>query len=311
MKASPWLSLRKQTLKEIMNTDILCEILHTPEQAAQAQICMDQVFVLLKEFESAFSRFQKDNELWRFNHSQGGLLSQELFDLLSCAQYFHIMTDGLFDPSILPFLEKEGYESKVYVPNPLDTQKRAFSELTLDRTTLHAEKPLDLMLDFGGIGKGYIIDRVAAYLSQHFDNFILDAGGDIYAHGTNKKENYPYWVVEIEHPDAENDPVALLLLKDMAVATSGRNRRHWIQNNQSKHHIIDPRTTKSASLDFLSVTVIAACTTSADILAKMLFISGNKDAPALAEKFHIPAIFVREGGSVFINHYAEQYVWTS
>ncbi len=291
-----------------MNTDILCEILYHQKGKVQAEACMKQVFLMLREFEQAFSRFRKDNELWNFNHSQGGVLSQELFSILSCAQYFHSMTDGLFDPSILPLLENEGYTSKLYTPTGL-THQGNFSQLSLNNATLSVEKPPDLMIDLGGIGKGYIVDKVAAYLSLHFENFLIDAGGDIYVHGINKKEGYPYWAVEIEHPDTKNDPVGLLLLKDIAVATSGRNRRHWVQGNEIKHHIIDPRTAKSASSDFLSVTVIAASTISADILAKTLFISGKKDAPRLAEKFQIPAIFIETTGTITINSYAQPYVW--
>ncbi len=311
MKVNPWFSLRKETSKEIMNTDILCEILYTRGQKEQAEKCMEQVFLILKNFESAFSRFKKNNELWKLNHSNQTTVSQELFNILSAAQYFYTLSDGLFDPSILSFLEKEGYSSGVYRPPLSGTRKKSFSKLSLEHSTLKVKKPLDLMLDLGGIGKGYVVDKVASYLALHFDNFLIDAGGDIYVHGVNTKDDYPYWVVEVEHLDAENDPVALLLLKDMAVATSGRNRRHWVQNNQNKHHIIDPRTMKSASTDFLSVTVIAGSTTSADIFAKMLFIAGEEQAYLLAEKFQVPAIFIKNEGSIFINHYAKPYVWKS
>ncbi|MCW1888297.1 MAG: FAD:protein FMN transferase, partial [Candidatus Moranbacteria bacterium] len=297
---------RYQVSKEIMNTDILCEIMHLPEEQEKAEKCLRQVFSLLRNFEDRFSRFKKDNELWHLNHSHVHAPSKELFELLSSSQYFHHLTQGLFDPSILPALENEGYASGQYT-----SQKNTptFSELILTTSPPTVTKPDKLFVDFGGIGKGYIVDQVAAYLSLHFENFLIDAGGDIYTRGVNAKEDYPYWVIEVEHPDVEQDPAALLLLTDMAVATSGRNRRHWIKNEKVKHHIIDPRISESATLDFLSVTVIAPSVISADVLAKTLFISGKDKALTLAEDFHIPAVFIKDDGTVIINSYAQPYVW--
>jgi FAD:protein FMN transferase len=306
MKENNWQSLRYQVSKDIMNTDILCEILHLPEEAAQAEKCLHHAFEMFRQFEVRFSRFKKENELWYFNQSQSHSPSEELHHLLSSSQYFHHMTDGLFDPSILPALESEGYSSGQY-----NSQKnlRTFKELILNLKPPRVTKPSELLVDFGGIGKGYIVDQVAAYLALHFDNFIVDAGGDIYARGVNTKEGYPYWVVEVEHPETLQDPAALLLLTDMAVATSGRNKRHWVQNQQAKHHIIDPRTKESALPDFLSVTVIAPSVISADVLAKTLFISGKEKAQVLAQKFQIPAIFITNDGTIIINSYAQPYVW--
>ncbi len=306
MNNNQWLSLRYQVSKEIMNTDILCEIMHHPEDLEKAEKCLNHVFTLLCKFEARFSRFKKDNELWHFNHSTHHHPSKDLFNLLSGSRYYHHLTNGLFDPSILPALEKEGYKSNTYSSPSVP---HVFTELIITHEPEEITKPLGLLIDFGGIGKGYIVDQVATYLSEHFENFLIDAGGDIYTSGTNQKEGYPYWVVEVENPEAEEDPAALLLLKDMAVATSGRSRRHWIQDDKHKHHIIDPRTDKSASPDFLSVTVIAGSVISADILAKVLFISGKTKAYALAEKFHIAALFIEDTGKIVINSYAQNYVW--
>lgn len=290
-----------------MNTDILCEILFSEEQAQEAEQCMKEVFTMMRTFEAQYSRFKTDNELYRFNRSEQSTLSPEFFDILSQAQYFHTFTDGLFDPSILPALEQEGYTGAS--PSLLPKKKTSFSELILEKKTLTAYKPKDLLVDLGGIGKGYIVDKVSTFLALHFENFLIDAGGDISVRGSNVKEAYPYWAIEVEHPEPEKEPVALLLLTDMAVATSGRNRRHWKKDGEEKHHIIDPRTQKSATLDYQSVTVIAKNVTTADALAKTLFIAGKVQAPLLAEQWGIPAIFVEHEGTITINKQADAYVW--
>ena len=95
----------------------------------------------------------------------------------------------------------------------------------------------------------------------------------------------------------------------MAVATSGINRRHWLRNGETKHYIIDPKTRKSAIVDFFSVTVIAPDTTSADVWAKTLFIAGKKKGAALAHKQKLPAIFIDSHSVIEIDRYADTYVW--
>lgn len=302
-----WHTLRKEVRKDIMNTDILCEVQWSGKEDKGADQILGTAFAMMRTFANRYSRFKKVNELYRFNQSEHTIVSPELFALLSQAKQFHASTNALFDPSILAALEDEGYHGAGH--SPLPTQVPQFSELTLDPKTRAVSKPKGLYIDLGGIGKGYIVDQVATYLSRHFDNFLIDAGGDIFVRGVNKKEEYPYWAIDVEHPTSGDDSAALLLLTNMAVATSGRNRRRWQKQGQEKHHIIDPRTQKSASQDFQSVTVIAKNTTTADVLAKTLFIAGGQAGPQLAEQWNVPAIFITESGRVTINHHAQPYVW--
>lgn len=304
---SAWQTLRKEVHKDIMNTDILCEVQWSGEGDQGADQILDTALAMMRTFANRYSRFKKDNELYRFNQSEHMIVSPELFALLSQTKQFYASTNALFDPSILAALEEEGYHGAGH--SPLPAQVPQFSELILDPESRTVSKPKGLCIDLGGIGKGYIVDQVATYLSRHFDHFLIDAGGDIFVKGTNKKEGYPYWAIDVEHPISPHESAALLLLTDRAVATSGRNRRRWQKQGQEKHHIIDPRTQKSASQDFLSVTVIAKSTTEADVLAKTLFIAGEQEGYRLAEQWNVPAIFITKSGQVTINHQAQAYVW--
>lgn len=289
-----------------MNTDVLCEVQWKEGKEEQPDQVLGTAFAMMRTFANRYSRFKKDNELFRFNHGEQLVVSSELFDILTQAKQFHVSTNALFDPSILTALENEGYRGAGYASSPLSVPQ--FSELKLDPESRTVSKPKGLFIDLGGIGKGYIVDQVATFLSRHFDNFLIDAGGDIFVKGVNKKDDYSYWAIEVEHP-LSPEPAALLLLSNMAVATSGRNRRHWQKEGQEKHHIIDPRTKKSAAPDFLSVTVIAKNTVTADVLAKTLFIAGAQEGPRLAALWNIPAIFIAQTGEVTINHHAQTYVW--
>ena len=60
MSTKPWHSVRQEIHKEIMNTDILCEI-HFPEgQEVLANQCLETAFALFRAFEARYSRFKRD-----------------------------------------------------------------------------------------------------------------------------------------------------------------------------------------------------------------------------------------------------------
>ena len=80
-------------------------------------------------------------------------------------------------------------------------------------------------LDLGGIAKGYAVDMAAAILLAFgYDNFFVNAGGDIYAHGLN--EPGQAWTIGIENPFSLVVDTSICL-KNTAIATSGRYKRKW------------------------------------------------------------------------------------
>src|SRR5439155_14617142 len=81
------------------------------------------------------------------------------------------------------------------------------------------------------------------------------------------------WAVAIEHPLADS-PVALVGLRDGAVATSTRAKRAWGPPHDPRHHLIDPATGRPADSGVLSATVVASEAWLAEVLAKAAFLSG-------------------------------------
>ena len=301
-----WCSAKQEVRGEIMNTDVLVEILYTEGEAILATKSLAEVFALFRDFAKRYSRFVSANELWQFNTQESGSLSPELFDILETAASYHRETAGLFDPSILASLETAGYVGAYQTSS--DEAKGNFSALILNPADHSFTKPKNLTIDLGGIGKGYIIDKVARFLQKRFANFLVDAGGDIFVQGVNEKEGYPYWAIDIEHP-LTHARAATLLLRNMAVTTSGRNRRRWLKGDKEQHHLINPFTNESASFELLSVTALAENTVRADVLAKTLFIAGKERGPVLAEKLSVPALFFDHTGHPTHNQAFTPYIW--
>ncbi|NTW14715.1 MAG: FAD:protein FMN transferase, partial [Candidatus Moranbacteria bacterium] len=164
--------------------------------------------------------------------------------------------------------------------------------------------------DLGGIAKGYAVDRVVRLLRERgYVDFLIDAGGDIFASGRNTELGYDSWGIDIADPSDVNNRLALLRLRDVAVATSGTDRRTWNVEGNKRHHLIDPRTGKSAVTDVVSATVVGASTVQAEVFAKTLCIIGREKALIFAEERHIPVFFVTDDGKTVYNSFMKPFLY--
>jgi thiamine biosynthesis lipoprotein len=302
-------TIERRLVGEIMGTDILIRIASSDETKESMVRSIEDAFQVMRQFADQYSRFIKGNLLWRFNQSRGGTVSAEFFDLLVRAKKHYAETQGLFDPSILPALEREGYLG-AYGDN-IDLTTPSFDELTLDPTLHSTQKPVELKVDFGGFGKGYIVDQVAEKLARKYPHVLVDAGGDIAVHGSDVGRGEAGWIISVEHPIEHDTDLCLLSLSNLAIATSGKNRRIWQSTKGERHHLIDPLTRRSSQSTLLSVTVIAPTTEAADVEAKTLFLMGSINGRESALKRSVPAIFFDAFGTLEINNFAKPYVWNA
>jgi thiamine biosynthesis lipoprotein ApbE len=88
------------------------------------------------------------------------------------------------------------------------------------------------------------------------------------------------------------DESITLGLTEGGVATSGRDRRRWRRGGKELHHLIDPRTGAPAETDLLRVTAVGDDAVAAEVLAKSLFLAGEREA---AEST-VPAVLVTADG---------------
>ncbi|NCQ06293.1 MAG: FAD:protein FMN transferase [Candidatus Moranbacteria bacterium] len=303
----PWVAARYEEKGKIMKTDIFVELLSQTLSQEEMSSDIATAFQMFRDFEAKFSRFREESELSVFNAGEGGKISEELFLLLQKCAFFHQETQGIFDPSILPVLEKVGYSGST-LPKT-EKLSHVFSELIFDKENQTVTKPKDVFIDFGGIGKGYIVDQVACFLSKKYTNGIVDAGGDIMTFGGDKMQGLDAFAIDIENPFDPGQTLSMVLLSEMAIATSGLSRRHWIHEGKKEHHIIDPTTEESVHSGLMQVSVILPNATMADVLAKTLLILGLDQGLSFAEERKIPALFVSENKTITRNSFFEHYEW--
>lgn len=298
-----------------MGTDI--RLLARAENGASrlAKLLLDQAQAIFDSYEECLSRFRPESELSALNRSAGQPFraSPLLFKAVNRALEAARVSSGLFDPTVIDRLEAIGYR---YSFSELQNRMASIDSLPPFRRHRYRRirvreddgtirLPAGIRLDLGGIGKGLAVDAAAGILMP-LGNFLVDAGGDIYAYGD--APDCRGWLVSIESPWEPHIDIALLRVDGKAVATSGRARRQWQVNGRRYHHIIDPRTGMPTMGSVISVTVVAPSATLADVHAKVAFIQSWPEGMKYLERAGLPALFALEGGEVWVSSLLAPYL---
>ena len=291
-----------------MNTDITLAAqgnsIHVQEGFKTAQ-------QYIEAGERRFTRFSQDSELSHLNRSAGTWFraSADMTFVISLAKQYVEQTNGLFNPSILPDLERIGYDrsmdliraEEALLPPARFTQSSGL--LALDELLINPDEnliflPHGMRLDLGGIAKGWIAEQAALILADYSLACLVDAGGDMFMVGLPEGESS--WQIDLEDPRNPDWSLTSLNVLPGALTTSSVMKRKWKQGETSRHHLIDPRTGEPAETDWLSVTVVAPHADMAEVFAKALLIVGPQEAEMLAHNApEISYLAVDHGGNVW------------
>jgi len=116
-------------------------------------------------------------------------------------------------------------------------------------------------IDPSGIVKGWAIQQAATILGKKYQNYYVDAGGDIQTAGKNA-EGKP-WKVGIRNPFNRTEVVKTLSVSGQAIATSGTSIRG--------QHIYNPHVPSQELLEIVSLTVVGQSILEADRFATAAF----------------------------------------
>ena len=258
------------------------------------------------------TRFDPDSDLMRANSCEGEVVGRYCFAALEMALAAHQKTAGLFDPRVLRTLCDLGYRDSYALGRPeaeaMPAPRGAAPEPwdpQLDRTTRRVWLGPD-PIDLGGIGKGLAVRWGTTLLARSHGDFLLDAGGDLFAAGVGPDGDG--WHIGIEDPRGQSEPIAVLTLADMACATSSIRLRNWLAGGEPAHHLIDPRTGRPGGTGLLSVTVVHRDPAEAEVMSKVLFLHGADEIADAAEPF--AAYWVDVDGSLGVTEQgARHLIW--
>jgi thiamine biosynthesis lipoprotein len=259
-----------------MGTEV--EIYVDADGAGEALAAAETEFHRLEQL---LSRFRQDSELSVLNRDGTIDASPDLARVVGLALEARQRTKGRFDPTIHDAVVSAGYDrSFELVPEDgagATHPARCGGGVQLVGSRIELDP--GVRLDLGGIGKGYAVDR-AAELLEPCGPCLVNAGGDVGVRGGS-------WPVGV-------DGAVTLELASGALATSGRDRRHWRRAGRELHHLIDPATGAPAQTDLLRATAVGSDAVEAEVLAKWLFLAGESEALASG----ITCVLVREDGAV-------------
>ena len=261
-------------------------ILETDE-IGQQDLIIDALFNEVDRLERLLSGYRDDSQVSYLNRNRSiaGKI-RELKEVLNHSRRFSLLSNGAFDVTVKPILDLfhncHLYERRRPTSEELEKAFKlvGYQGIVIDDQKIVLEKPgMGVTLD--GIAKGYIIDQAIDVLVQHgVSRAFISAGGDIRALGEYTL-NVP-WRVALQDPRDENNLIAIVYLKNKAIATSG-DYTQYFSSDRSAHHIVDPRSGVSA-VGLISATVVADRAIDADALATSVFVLGPTDGIELIER---------------------------
>ena len=265
-------------------------------------------------YEKLLSRTIEGSDVWRINHAKGEPVevSDDTAAILRCAAWISEKSGGAFDISIAPASTLWDFTSgEAVLP---DAEELAEAAARVDYTQVRLEGntvtlPDGMMIDLGGIAKGYIADRVKAYLVERgIEHAILSFGGNIVAIG--KKPDGTDWKVGIQDIDKPTGEYMLVAAnRGGSTVTSGIYERGFELDGVYYHHLLNPKTGWPEQNELASVTILSESSMEGDALATAAFILGTEKGLELINSLEgIEAVFIARDRGVTYSSGAKDYI---
>lgn len=235
----------------------------------------------VKRIEHLISDWIPTTQISQVNQNAGIVpvkVDQEVFELIERAIKISKLTNGAFDISYASMDKIWKFDGSMKEMPTEEAIKNSVAKVGYQNIILNEKestiflKNKGMKLGLGGIGQGYIADKIKALLIESgCKSGIVNVSGDIFAWG--KQPDGKPWTVAIVNPINKNKVFATFPLEDSAVETSGSYEKYVTFNGKRYSHIIDPRTGYPAA-GIVSVSVFAKTTEVADALATGVFVLG-------------------------------------
>lgn len=224
-----------------------------------AQSDLDDIFGYFIHVDQKFSVFKETSEISLINSGKikKGDYSEEMEDVLYLSEETRKETNGYFD-----IRSKNGG------------------------------------LDPSGLVKGWAISQAAGLIRKKgFEDFYVDAGGDIEVSGRN--QDGALWRVGIRNPFNVEENAKVLALSNRGIATSGIYLRG--------QHIYDPHQRGKGIEGVASLTVIGPDAYEADRFATAAFAMGEKGIGFIEARDGLEGYLIKLDGKAVLTSGFEQY----
>ncbi|MFI0427253.1 MAG: FAD:protein FMN transferase [Flavobacterium sp.] len=285
------------------------EITVVATDSIQANSYIDLAVSEVKRIENLISDWIPTTQISKVNQNAGIApvkVDLEVYELVERATKISKLTSGAFDisyASMDKIWKFDGSMKEMPTPEAIkkSVEKVGYQNIILNpKDTTIFLKNQGMKLGLGGIGQGYIADKIKIVLQEKgCTSGLVNVSGDINTWGT--QPNGDTWTVGIVNPMNKNKIFATFPLNDSAVETSGSYEKFVTFNGIRYTHIIDPRTGYPAS-GIVSVSVFAKQTELADALATGIFVLGVEVGLDLVNQLKgIGCIIVDDKGAIHVS----------
>ena len=264
--------------------------------AAVQNSVLNGAFSLCTQYENLLSKTVQTSDIGRLNSDGTAEVGNDALTLIKESLRYSRMTDGKFDITVCSVTDLWDFENGI-IPNGSNIAEQLknvdYKKIAINGNTVELN---GAKIDLGAIAKGYIADKVSAYLKENgAKSATVNMGGNIAVFGEN------YSNIGVKDPFGDGI-AATLKVKNRSVVTSGTYERCFTKDGKNYHHIIDTKTGYPAATDIKSATVIGNDGTSADALSTCCILLGLQDGMQLIEKTeNVEALFIYSNGGIHIS----------
>ncbi len=274
---------------------------------------MEDLMASCERYEKLLSKTIAGSDVDRINHSGGEpvTVSGETWQILQDAKTVHEASGGAFSVTIAPVTALWDFTGgTMRMPSP---EELAEALPLVDDSRLQLGEnntvtlPEGMMIDLGGIAKGYIADRAADLCRDRCTGAVINLGGNVYV--TGEKPDGSAFRVGIRDPQGgENSSKCVVSVRDTSVVTSGIYERFFIRDGVRYHHILNPGTGFSAESDLAGATVVCPSSMLADAVATACIVLGSGEAVKLLDRLGLDGLLItRDGAVITTEEFEEKY----
>jgi len=290
--------------KALLDTFVTITVVAASQDMADKAI--EDAFDIIEKFGDLVNFYSDKSELSAINRNAGireVRVSPETLDIIEKALFVSEKSGGAFDPTIGPEIKLWDFLKKVK-PSDAEIRKNLplvnYKNIIIDRTksTVFLSRR-NMLLDLGGIAKGFAADLAVQSLKQKgISSGLVAVAGDIKAFGL-KPDKKP-WIVGIKNPrqkSNDDEIIARVPLSDKAISTSGDYERYFIMDGKRFHHLLIPKSGYPANT-CQSVSVIADQGVMTDAFSTAFFVLGPERGLGLAKEMGMDVMIIDSKGAL-------------
>jgi len=257
---------------------------------------LDAIEQMLKKMNDHWSVFCENSDVCRINKNAGQQYSKvhaDTYDIIKESVRYSQLTNGTFDITIQPLIDRWNLKKHVNVPERYEINKLLsrvdYRNILLQKKNHMVMLKKEQAISLGAIAKGYVVNVVKDLLRQYqIKDAVINLGGTVLVKGAVRK-------VGLQHPkEKTGTSMGELSVQNQIVVTSG-SYEHWhVRDGVQYHHLLDPRTGYPSDSHLLSVTLVGEDGALLDVLATTIFILGIEKGYEYVTNNHLQAVFVTD-----------------